>query len=67
MAQGGGTNSAGQFFFTIDPGPLQGGTYPILGTVSEGEDVVQAINALGDANEQPTQEVTIDSVTITET
>ena len=51
MAQGGGTNSGSQFFFTIDPASLQGGTYPIIGKVSEGDDVVQAINALGGADE----------------
>ena len=66
MAQGGGTNSGSQFFFTIDPATLQGGTYPIIGKVSAGDDVVQAINALGGADEAPTKSVTIDSVTITE-
>jgi len=66
MAQGGGTNSGSQFFFTIDPASLQGGTYPIFGKVSGGDDIVQAINALGGADEAPTKSVTIDSVTITE-
>jgi len=66
MAQGGGKNSGSQFFFTIDPTSLQGGTYPILGKVSNGEDVVQAINKLGNSSEQPTKSVTITSVTITE-
>jgi cyclophilin family peptidyl-prolyl cis-trans isomerase len=66
MAQGGGKNSGSQFFFTIDPTGLQGGTYPILGKVTKGEDVVQAINKLGNSNEQPTRSVTITSVTITE-
>jgi cyclophilin family peptidyl-prolyl cis-trans isomerase len=66
MAQGGGTNSGSQFFFTIDPASLQGGTYPIFGKVSEGQDVVQAINDLGNGDGPPTKSVTIDSVTITE-
>src|SRR3954453_5508549 len=66
MAQAGGTNSGSQFFFTIDPTSLQGGSYPILGKVTKGEDVVQAINKLGNTNEQPTKSVTITSVTITE-
>ncbi|MET0904080.1 MAG: peptidylprolyl isomerase [Acidimicrobiales bacterium] len=66
MAQGGGTNSGSQFFFTIDPTSLQGGTYPIFGTVSEGQDVVQAINDLGAGDGPPSKSVTIDSVTITE-
>ena len=67
MAQGGGKNSGSQFFFTIDATNLQGGTYPILGRVTKGADVVQAINALGNSNEEPTKSVTITSVTITET
>jgi cyclophilin family peptidyl-prolyl cis-trans isomerase len=66
MAQGGGSNSGSQFFFTIDPASLQGGTYPILGKVSGGDDVVQAINALGAGDGPPTKSVTIESVTITE-
>jgi len=66
MAQGGGTNSGSQFFFTVDPASLQGGTYPIFGTVSGGEDVVQAINALGDGDGPPSKSVTIESVTIEE-
>ena len=66
MAQGGGTNSGSQFFFTIDPASLQGGTYPIFGTVTEGQDVVQAINDLGEGDGPPSKSVTIESVTITE-
>jgi cyclophilin family peptidyl-prolyl cis-trans isomerase len=66
MAQGGGKNSGSQFFFTIDPTSLQGGTYPIIGKVAKGDDVVKAINKLGNSNEQPTRSVTITSVKITE-
>jgi cyclophilin family peptidyl-prolyl cis-trans isomerase len=66
MAQGGGSTSGSQFFFTIDPASLQGGTYPIIGTVSGGQEVVQAINALGAGDGPPTESVTIESVTITE-
>jgi cyclophilin family peptidyl-prolyl cis-trans isomerase len=66
MAQGGGQNSGSQFFFTIDATSLQGGSYPIIGRVTRGADVVQAINKLGNSDEQPTKSVTIDSVEITE-
>ena len=66
MAAGGGSNSGSQFFFTIDPGPLQGGTYPIIGSVSDGQDVVEKINGFSDASEQPTKEIVIESVTIEE-
>jgi cyclophilin family peptidyl-prolyl cis-trans isomerase len=67
MAQGGGKNSGSQFFFTIDPAALQGGTYPIFGKVSAGGDVVDAINKLGDGDGPPTKSVTITKVTISET
>jgi cyclophilin family peptidyl-prolyl cis-trans isomerase len=38
--------------------------YAVLGRVTDGMDVVNAIGKLGDAQEQPTQVVTIDKVTI---
>jgi len=63
------TVSGSQFFFTIDPTSLNASpTYPILGTVTAGQDVVEAINALGSGAEDgaPTEIVTIDSIAITE-
>jgi len=40
--------------------------YAIVGTVSEGSNVVERIGELGDAQERPTQPVVIRSVTVTE-
>jgi peptidyl-prolyl cis-trans isomerase B (cyclophilin B) len=57
--------SGSQFFVVI--APADAGLppdYAVLGEVTEGLDVVGAIGKLGDANEQPTQVVTIDDVTI---
>ncbi|MEQ1785969.1 MAG: peptidylprolyl isomerase [Acidimicrobiales bacterium] len=63
-------NSTGsQFFFVIgDPNQaLAGaGTYAVLGTIVEGQDVSEAINAFGNAEDKPTKVVAITSVTITE-
>lgn len=63
-------DSAGsQFFFVINDagGALSGnGTYTVFGKIIEGEDVSQAINALGNATEEPTEIVAIESITITE-
>ncbi len=38
----------------------------MFGKIIEGQDVSEAINALGGADEMPTEPVTITSVTITE-
>jgi peptidyl-prolyl cis-trans isomerase B (cyclophilin B) len=66
-------NSTGsQFFFVVgDPnGALaSAGTYHVLGTIIEGDDVADTINTFGGAGElgdQPTKVVAITSVTITE-
>jgi len=40
--------------------------YAVVGKVSEGQDVVDRIGALGDANEQPTETVLIESVRVKE-
>lgn len=73
MARG-QTVSGSQLFFTIDPAPLNGTrdsgqpAYPILGKVSEGQDIVEKINTFGsaDGGGTPTKAVTIESVEITE-
>jgi len=64
--------SGSQIFFTIDPASLNSSpTYPILGTVTTGQDVVLRINKFGQADAAgtgaPTKLVTIQSVTIAET
>jgi len=72
MARTGAPNSAGgQWFFSGGPATsvLDGqGTYVVFGNVTEGLDVVQAILALagGDDGQTPTEEVTLITVTITE-
>ena len=57
--------SGSQFFVVTAPADagLQP-DYAVLGEVTDGIDVVERIGELGDAAEQPTQTVTIDSVTI---
>jgi cyclophilin family peptidyl-prolyl cis-trans isomerase len=58
-----------QFFLVIDDanGALaSNGTYSVFGKIIEGQDVSEAINALGNVSEQPTKAVAITSVTITE-
>ena len=68
--------SGSQFFFTIDPAPLNNTVqskqpaYPILGTATSGQDIVQKINAFGSddgGTGAPTKVVTITKVSITET
>jgi cyclophilin family peptidyl-prolyl cis-trans isomerase len=70
MAKSADPDSGGsQFFFVINDtgGALaSNGTYSVFGTIVEGEDVSAAINALGNASEEPTEIVAIESITITE-
>ena len=58
--------ASGSQFFVVTA-PADAGLppdYAVLGKVGEGMDVVDAIGELGDPQEQPTQVVTIDSVTV---
>jgi cyclophilin family peptidyl-prolyl cis-trans isomerase len=58
--------ASGSQFFVVTA-PADAGLppdYAVLGEVTEGTDVVDAIGQLGDPTEQPTQVVTIDKVTI---
>lgn len=58
--------TSGSQFFVVTA-PADAGLppdYAVLGEVTEGIDVVEAIGELGDASEQPTQTVTVDSITI---
>lgn len=62
-------SASSQFFFVLgDPnGALAGtGTYAVFGKIIEGQDVSEAINALGNSAEEPTKPVAVTSVTITE-
>jgi cyclophilin family peptidyl-prolyl cis-trans isomerase len=68
-------SSAGQFFFTVteDASLLDSqGSYIVFGTVTDGLDVLEAILALHQPDDTglggaPSREVTVESVTITET
>ena len=58
--------ASGSQFFVVTA-PADAGLppdYAVLGRSREGMDVVEAIGKLGDAQEKPTQVVTIDKVTI---
>ncbi len=69
MANAGPESGGSQFFLVIgDPnGALSGaGSYSVFGKVVQGQDVSEAINALGGPDELPTKPVAITSVTITE-
>ncbi|MFL6206506.1 MAG: peptidylprolyl isomerase [Acidimicrobiales bacterium] len=69
MANAGPESGGSQFFLVIgDPnGALSGaGSYSVFGKVVDGQDVSEAINALGGEDELPTAPVAITSVTITE-
>ncbi len=69
MANAGPETGGSQFFLVIgDPnGALSGaGSYSVFGKVVQGQDVSEAINALGGPDELPTKPVAITSVTITE-
>jgi cyclophilin family peptidyl-prolyl cis-trans isomerase len=55
-----------QFFVVSANGVNLQPEYAVVGTVSEGLDVVERIGALGDANERPTQPVVVSTVSVTE-
>lgn len=70
MARTSHPDSAGaQWFFTTHESARyldQYGTFVVFGHVVEGLDVAQAITESGDAAGTPTEEITLESVTITE-
>lgn len=55
-----------QFFVVTGEDARLPPEYAIVGEVTEGLDVVERIGALGDENEQPTQPVVIETVTVAE-
>jgi cyclophilin family peptidyl-prolyl cis-trans isomerase len=70
MANSSAPNTGGSQFFLViaDSGALsEAGSYSVFGKVVEGQDVSEAINALGGPDELPTAPVAITKVTITET
>jgi len=69
MANSGPESGGSQFFLVIgDPnGALTGaGSYSVFGKITAGQDVSEAINALGGPGDLPTAPVAITSVAITE-
>jgi len=69
MANSGPESGGSQFFLVIgdENGSLSGaGSYSVFGKIVEGQDVSEAINALGGEGDLPTKPVAITSVTITE-
>jgi cyclophilin family peptidyl-prolyl cis-trans isomerase len=69
MANAGPETGGSQFFLVIGDanGALSSaGSYSVFGKVIEGQDVSEAINALGGPDELPTKPITITAVTITE-
>ena len=68
MANSGPNTNGSQFFVVLPGGGAQlQPNYSLFGQVTEGQDVVKAIGALGNAEQQPTEAVVITTVTITET
>lgn len=69
MANGGPESGGSQFFLVIgDPNAaLSGaGSFSVFGKVVEGQDISEAINALGGPDDLPTKPAAINSMTITE-
>lgn len=71
MARTGAPNSAGgQFFFLADESGTDAlasaGTYVVFGQVTEGLEILQAMAALDDGFEAPSEQIVLESVTIAE-
>ena len=66
MANSGPDSGGSQFFLVLEEGTLDGPKYAIFGQVTEGNDVLTAIEAEGTSSGEPKSKVEITSVTITE-
>lgn len=66
MARSGDPDSAGsQFFIMADTAKYLDGEYAVFGKVTEGMDVVEAINSVEtDRNDKPLNDVVIESITV---
>lgn len=66
MANSGPDTNGSQFFIYTGPNPLPGPQYSLFGQVTEGLEVVKAIEALGSPTGQPQRAVAITAVDIVE-
>jgi peptidyl-prolyl cis-trans isomerase B (cyclophilin B) len=68
MANAGADTNGSQFFVVLPGGGAQlQPLYSFFGQVTEGQDVVDAIGALGTATQEPSKAVVINTITINET